>query len=289
MLNQRPAQGRFDRQREALVALLKERQMTEARGWSPDDPSFGGWGYFRGVPHKPADSAPPQSALTANLSATLFAVGALRLSGVPITDPAMGKALRFVERCQNAPPSADAADPTMDDGGFFFSPALADSNKAGEAGEDRHGRRRFRSYGSMTADGVRALVRLGRPIEHPRVVAAAGWLSEHFEAARNPGVFPERDEVRRRSSYYYYSWSAAHALRLLGTRRLERRGERVDWPAALSEALLERQRPDGSWSNDATEMREDDPLIATSFAVAGLALSRMVLTGEWQTSFGVRR
>ncbi|MEL6181301.1 MAG: hypothetical protein AAFS10_20255, partial [Myxococcota bacterium] len=174
------------------------------------------------------------------------------------------------------------------DGGFVFSPELDDGNKAGPAGVDAQGRKRFRSYGSMTADGVRALVRLGRSVDHPRVKAAAAWLANHFEAERNPGTFPERDEVRRRSSYFYYVWSVSHALRLLGETRLERGGSgaAVVWPEALAEALLAQQRDDGSWANTATEMREDDPLIATSFAMAGLAISRMVLTSEWRTVFG---
>ena len=50
----------------------------------------------------------------------------------------------------------------------------------------------------------------------------------------------------------------------------------------LSAELLARQAADGSWRNDATEMREDEPVIATSFAVAALALCRNALGGERQ-------
>jgi squalene-hopene/tetraprenyl-beta-curcumene cyclase len=123
----------------------------------------------------------------------------------------------------------------------------------------------------MTADGVRALLRLGATAEDPRVVAAKRWLARNFDPEKNPGVFPERDEVRRRSGYYYWVWSGAHAMRALGERA---------WAEPLAEALLRRQGADGSWKNPSTEMREDDALVATPFAVAGLAAARTVITGE---------
>ncbi len=46
----------------------------------------------------------------------------------------------------------------------------------------------------------------------------------------------------------------------------------------LAEELLRRQRPDGSWSNHYTDAMEDDPLIATPFAAAALAIGSRVLT-----------
>ncbi|HWO23409.1 MAG TPA: hypothetical protein VNO30_31930 [Kofleriaceae bacterium] len=123
----------------------------------------------------------------------------------------------------------------------------------------------------MTADGLRALLRLGRPLDDPRVAAAAGWIDRRFDPTQNPGDFPPIAEVRRESAYYYWAWSAAHATRHLA---------RARWAEALAAELLRRQRPDGSWRNPASEMREDDPIIATSFAIAALALSRSVIAAE---------
>jgi len=51
---------------------------------------------------------------------------------------------------------------------------------------------------------------------------------------------------RRGSSYFYWAWTAAHAARHLGKRA---------WAEALVEEVLRRQHVDGSWRNDATEMR----------------------------------
>jgi squalene-hopene/tetraprenyl-beta-curcumene cyclase len=278
-----PAGERHEAVRQALIGLLRERQFGEARGWTPEDPSYGGWGYYPDLPDKDAGGGHPDARLTANLSATVFSIGALRLAGVPAEDPALQKARTFVERCQNwgevsdrpggAPARPPGMDSRFDDGGFFFSPLVPDSNKAGVAGTGADGRTRYRSYGSMTADGLRALLRLGVPFDHERVQAAARWMTQHFSAEANPGAFPAAAELRRASSYYYYVWTAAHALRAMGATEIDTGAGRVHWA----------QRPDGSWVNASMELREDDPLVATPFAMAALGIARMVLTGEYRS------
>lgn len=102
--------------RAAYLAALRARQLGDENGWGDGDPSYGGWSYFDGVPTKPAA---PDEEREANLSATLFAVGALALAGVPPADPALARARRFVERCQNP------------DGGFFFAPAIPTATRLG--------------------------------------------------------------------------------------------------------------------------------------------------------------
>lgn len=242
---------RYPREHAALVAAVRDLQLDAAHGWSESDVSFGGWGYAFDAHRKPDGGSGELP--TANLSATVLAVGALALAGVPVDDPALIRARAFVERCQNA------------DGGMVFSPAELGANKAGS---DAKGPR---SYGSMTADGLRALFRLARPVTDPKLAAAIAFLENRFDATRNPGAFPAGDEVRRESSYYYWTWSAAHAARHLGKRV---------WAEALVEELLKRQQLDGSWRNPATEMREDDPLVATPFALAALGLARSILAAE---------
>lgn len=238
----------------ALIAALREYQLGEANGWRAAEASYGGWGYARQIPKRPDGAVIDDDLLTANLSASVLAIGALALGGVAPDDPALIAARGFVERCQNR------------DGGFFFSPALPDANKAGPVAGGG-----YRSYGSMSADGLRALLRLGVARDDPRVVAAVAYLERTFDAARNPGEFPEVAEIRRESSYYYWVWSVAHAMRHL---------ENPRWAEALVDELVRRQQLDGSWRNPASEMREDDPVIATSFALAALALARSVIAGE---------
>lgn len=250
-----PDNRRHDAVHGKLLEAVRAYQLVERNRWRPADASYGGWGYSPRVPLRPDDDLSAES-YAANLSATLLAVGALALGGARPDDPALVAARRFVERCQNLDT----------DGGFFFSPGQADGNKAGATTDGR-----YRSYGSMTADGLRALLRLGARSTEPRVAAAAAYFTRHFDATRNPGDFPPIAEVRRASSYYYWAWSAAHVARHLSD---------VPRATALADELLRRQLPDGSWSNPSSEMREDDPIIATSFALAALALARSVLAHE---------
>jgi squalene-hopene/tetraprenyl-beta-curcumene cyclase len=201
----------------------------------------------------------------------------LRIAGVAADDPAIRKALTFVERCQNVAGGERAGDPRYDDGGFFFSTTDPVRNKAGVAGTDRHGRERYHSYGSATADGLRALLRCGLAKDHPRVVAARRWLETHFSASTNPGTFEPPRAVDRDATYFYYAWSVAHAFRALGIAEIESDGRKVSWAQALADELIRRQNDNGTWSNRFTASKEDDPLVATPFAAGALALCRTVL------------
>ena len=271
--------GEAERRAQSIwLAAVRGRQLTEALGWAPADPEYGGWGYAIDPPRKPAPGEPKGPFSESNLSATVYALGALRAAGVPREDPAYGRALAFVKRCQNFSDDPAAADPRFDDGGFFFTPGDPVKNKAGRAGEDRHARTRYHSYGSMTANGLRALLQCGLPADHPRVAAARRGLERNFSAKTHPGTFAPEREVFRESYYYYYTWSVAHAFLHLGARVIETKDGKVDWAAALAEELIRRQRPDGSWDNRYTDAKEDDPLVATPAAAAALAICRRALT-----------
>lgn len=255
-----------ERAREAWLALLREHQLDEELGWSPADPGYGGWGYAATPPLR----SDRTRTFEADLSSTLFALGALRACGAGPDDPAVERARLFVLRCQNLPLSGETPDPARDDGGFFMTPCNAFQNKTGGDEPAAGERRRACSYGSMTADGARALLRAGFAHDHAAVRAARGWLERRFDASRNPGDFERAREVERDGALYYWCWSAAHALTELGAHDL-------DWAAPLAEHVLSLQRPDGSWSNPATLLKEDDPLVATPLALAGLALARLAI------------
>ena len=267
MLLSLPFNERHRVARDALVQRVRQRQLDEAHGWSEADPSYGGWGYYRLAPTRPPDGAFRHELLSSNVSATLFALGALAMAEVPLDDPVYARARRFLGRAQN-----------LDgDGGFFFTPDNPIQNKAGALGAGDEG---YRSYGTMTADGVRALIRTGVPRTDPRVRRAAAWLHARFDPERAPGDYD--DETERASAYYYWAWTAAHALNTLGSVTFRGPDGAVHWPSALAEALLARQRDDGAWKNDATYLREDDPILATAFAMSALALARMAITRQWR-------
>ena len=48
----------------------------------------------------------------------------------------------------------------------------------------------------------------------------------------------------------------------------------VSWEAPLADELLKSQQPDGRWVNATRAVREDEPVLATSFAVIALAICR---------------
>ena len=263
---------------QAWLAYLRRWQLTEPLGWSAADPSYGGWGFSLTEPRKPAPGMPLERFFESNMVATIHGLAALRSAKLPAEDPAFAGLLTFVQRCQNWPERPEEADERFDDGGFFFIPGDVLQNKAGPAGTDRLGRPRFRSYGSMTADGLRALLRSGLKADHPRVLAARRWLERNFSAAHNPGQFAADREVVRDGVYYYWAWAVSHAFLALGVQEIQTDGGTVRWAEALADELLRRQRPDGSWVNRFSDAKEDDPLVATSFAAAALAICRVTIT-----------
>lgn len=257
---------------QSFVRLLRQHQLGPEAGWSPTDPQFGGWGYSSAIPYKPKRMELWNAASDSNLSSTLFALGALRMTTTP-DDPAVQAGLEFALRCQNY----NSGDIAFDDGGFFASPTFGPLNKAGGAGTDRQGRTRYVSYGSATADGMRCLLRAGYPPDHPRVAAARAWLERNFSAQEMPGQFPNELETERDSLYYYWCWSLAHAMN-----DFERAGglSKLNWAEPMARELLARQLDSGCWKNQATASREDDPLVATPFAMAALSLARQKLVGK---------
>jgi hypothetical protein len=251
--------------RDAWLAFLQSHQLTEKLGWGPEDAFYGGWGYSDTPPSKPPAGQQLNPLAEPNISATVFALEGLRAAGVPADDAAIQKALTFVSRCQNFRDKDPST--VLDDGGFFFLQNDPDRNKAGAAAEAAN---RFRSYGSTTADGLRCLLACGLPKEHPRTVAARKWLINHLSVQRQPGDFPKDKYTARDALYYYYCNSLARALTTNG----------VTEPGVamvLSEELVRRQKSDGSWQNPVGEIREDDPLIATAFAIGALVRCRAAL------------
>ena len=250
--------------------LLAAHQLTEENGWSQDDARFGGWGYSHEPPSKPAEGATLSPLDEPNLSATVFALEGLTTgrNSDRTTQARLSKALQFIQRCQNWRENALEADSKFNDGGFHFLLFDEVRNKPGVAGVDGTGQTRFLSYGSATADGLRALLLCGVKPDHPRVVAARNWLIRHLDEGAHPGVYPA-DRVHLQPSLdFYYSATVAKAFRQV--QRDDSPNSHDRWPTVIASRLLTLQRLDGSWSNPAVDVREDDPLIATSLALLAL-------------------
>jgi len=230
----------WESQVQRMVDYLRVQQFTEQNGWAQDHPAYGAWG-MGGNRRTPPDTG------HVDLSMTRYVLQALRAAGLPASDPALERARVFVERCQNF----DGKHTNDGDGGFFFSTTESDTNKAGADG------RRLRSYGTTTADGVLALLALGSSPGDERIVAAQRWMSGHHRDMNVPGFIGEAYERWPRGLAFYYSAVSAQAFRAL----------KVNAGATVIEGLRRTQRSDGSWANPENLVKEDDPLIATTFAV----------------------
>jgi hypothetical protein len=273
--------------RRGWVRYLLERQLTEANGWKPEDDHYGGWGYCRLIPYKPEPGKFAPAHTESNLSATLFALQGLAQAEALDVATAR-KALVFIRRMQNWGSEVPSH---VRDGGFRFVPADPVRNKAGLAAPPKPTPSDssqpvgpgFPSYGSMTADGYRALalchkVRATDPHfqDDARLQAAADWLLRHFQPAEHPGAYIPAHASNRNAVYYYYASSLARAF---ADHRLTLPGQR-HWANELAQALLNKQKPDGSWENPLELVRENEPLVATAQAVIALALCHKNLQAQ---------
>lgn len=176
----------------------------------------------------------PPEAGHVDLSMTRCVLEALKASGVPASDAAMERALVYLKRSQNQ------------DGGFYFSTVNEDTNKAGESNGG------FKSYGSATADGVLALRAAGVPDSDERIVKAIRWLKDHHQPDRATGFEGDVYQTWSTGLRFYYADVVTRAVPGL--------------PVNLPE-----QSDDGSFRNPNKLVKEDDPLIATPFAVGVLS------------------
>jgi hypothetical protein len=216
----------------ACVPWLRSQQYL--LGWE-GHPAHGGFGI--GARRMP----PPPHAGHVDLSMTRRVIEGLVAAGVPLDDPALIAARDFVARCRMGP-------------GFVYSPADDTINK----GERPDGR--SAAYGSATADGLRATVALGLAPEQASLL----FLRSIHRTDRNPGV-PETGPyaVYAKAMRGYYRAAAAEVFRA--------HGGPDGWQDALIAAIFAEQRSDGSWVNERSEQKEDDPLIATSLALRALS------------------
>jgi hypothetical protein len=233
----------WENQVRPMVSYLRSQQFTHQNGWNREHPVYGAWGMGGGR------RTPPDTGHV-DLSMTRYVLQALRASGVPLSDPLFDQARLFVERCQNFDPQ----NPNDADGGFFFSTTEFDTNKAGHDGKH------FRSYGTTTADGILSLLAIGRPADDLRIVAARHWLTMHHHAMEVPGFVGDAYQRWPRGLAFYYAAASTEAFQAL----------KVNDGSAVTDALRRIQRADGSWSNQENLVKEDDPLIATAFAIRAL-------------------
>jgi squalene-hopene/tetraprenyl-beta-curcumene cyclase len=212
-------------------------QADEGEGYTPDDKMYGGIGYG-------GDLRPDMSNL-------VYALGALKESGVPKDAEVWEKAIKFIERCQNRSESNDQAW-AGDDGGFVYYPGYS---MAGGT----------RSYGTMTYNGVLSFIYAKVDKSDDRVQAAVRWLKDNYTLEENPPIGAQ--------GLYYYYHTMSKALTTYGEPVItDSKGVQHNWYEELARKILSLQRPEGNWVNEEDRWMESMPILATSYAILALSI-----------------
>ena len=238
---------------------------TDPNGKAVDEshPFFGGAGY--GNHGRP------------DMSNTQMMLQGLYDSGLDAEDPAFTRAIIFISRCQGIDSNQMLGELIENDGGFIYATSInkdligvpeskANPDEMDEAlqGKPVSG---LRTYGSMTYAGFKSYLYAQLDAADHRVTAALGWIANNYTLDRNPGM-PEH--MKQQGLYYYYM-TFARALNAYGQATLQTAdGEHHDWANDLIDALVSRQRADGSWTNDADRWMEGDPNLVTCYALIAL-------------------
>ena len=243
------SKGRYDKVIANATKFLKTLQIDESV-IEDKDVKFGGVGY--------------DGKQRPDLSNTQYFIDALIAAGVPPTDPAIQKALRFIRRCQNVPGPEFNDQPfaqlTTDDdkGGFVYNPT------AGEKDKNRTPAGGLRSSGVMTYAGLKSFLHAGVNRDDKRVMAAIDWIRRHYSLDTNPG--------QGKAGLFYYYHTFGKSMDVWGIEEFEdAAGKKHAWRRELFETLKKQQKPDGNWSNEDNAFFESNPDLATAYALLALS------------------
>lgn len=236
---------------DTLELVLKAREYTARTQLTGEDGHAGGFGYDRnGRRHT-------------DLSNTAMAIDAMRLTesaedfrpaGGRRADLNWEKALAYVSSMQE--PS----------GGFLYvkprDEATASSGK-GKTGGAAVARPRLRAYGSITYDGLLALMHCQLKRNDPRVISALDYCTKYWTLDENPG--------QGQQGLYFYFDVLVRALKAAGVDEIKlANGQSVNWREAVIDKLVSLQKEDGSWVNDNNRWWESDPVLASSYSLIAL-------------------
>lgn len=236
-------------------------------------PFYGGVGYGR-------SGRPDNSNLT-------FWLQAMEDAGVPGDDPAVQRALVFLERTQmlagvNDMPYAEGST----QGGFIYatSPSGDEADlgigesKAGEIEEsltDGSTASRLQAYGSMTYAGFKSYAYAQLDEGDPRVAAAMRWMAANYTLDENPGIGTD--------GYYYFLLVFGRALGARGDLLLPTDAGDADWTADLAAKLTELQEPNGSVRVVDDRWMEDNPVLITAYCLIAAQNARQTIAASETT------
>ena len=157
-----------------------------------------------------------------------------------------GRAIHFLQRCQNLKGSNDQSW-AGNDGGFIYNP---DTSKAGE----------HTSYGSMTYAGIKSFIYAGVDKNDKRVKAAYNWIRNHFTVENNP-------EMGVQGLFYYYQ-TMAKALDAYGEDTItDSSGTKHNWREEMLKKIVSIQDGEGFWVNKNNRWWENKKELVTAYTV----------------------
>ena len=236
--------------REVMPAVLKGRRYIAASQHVGDDVHAGGFGYDKETDRRYSD-----------LNNTHFSMDAMRRTqgsedsrpaGERRADINWDAALAYVLQMQNA--EGETA------GGFAYNT----QDPKGGVQTNASGRVMLRAYGSMSYAGLLALIHVHLEKNDPRVRSVVDYGSRFWSLEENPG--------QGQQGLFFYFNIMARALSAAGLDALPKHaaeGE-IRWRDEVVRKVISLQKPDGSWVNENNRWWENDPVLATSYALLAL-------------------
>ncbi len=256
------ATHRFDRKLDAkqaavLLEFLVRSQCVEERGFSPDNPNYGGWDVIG------PDVMAGKTAGT-NVSVTRFVLEAFSCYAPIDAEPKTELDDEIVSKVKTSRLRAvdwlTRLQGMNADGGFRFSaqPGSALNKSKTTDGTPR-------SYGSATCDGLLSM-HFGGIIKGDVYDSVWAWQKTKAQASKVAGFAKDQKSSWPRALQFYHLQSLARSTSFCTDPRWAEKMK-----SELASVIGLAQRDDGRFQNDTALMREDDPLIATSFAILALS------------------
>lgn len=262
-----------------MVGYLYGQQYSEQRGIDRPHLGYGSWGFGEKnvtvgrVGHVDLSHTRRVIEALSEYEKSPMNVRENDKHGATVHDPfdtAMSRASVFLAALQKHPSDSRVVlgelpqNQAPYDGGFYSSPVIRGTNKAGSVTNDE-GSQYFVSYATTTCDGLISLLAAGVALDDERIRAATAWLAAHQALDRPEGISPGQPGDWERVMFFYHLASRARIYDALDWEG--------DWRGEITALLIAHQQPDGSYSNpDGGLNKEDDPVLATALAVEALAV-----------------
>lgn len=244
-----------------LLDFLVRSQCVAGRGFEPNNPNYGGWDVIG------PDIMPGKTSGT-NVSVARFVLEAFA-SHVPVDGDAdskidKGVVERVTESRRLAVEWLQRLHTSSSDGGFHFSAQPDSALNKSRSRDDKP-----KPYGSATCDGLIALHFSGA-IDGDPFKKASSWIASQTTAEKIGGFENQKESAWPKALKLYYLQSFSLATKFMaGVEEPKKQTSYENIEIELGKA----QKEDGRFQNASALMRENDPLVATSFAIIALGSS----------------